>query len=99
MNNTLIWSDEIYRIFDLTPQQFGANYESFLQAVHPEDRQLVDTSIRAALEQMQPYSIDHRIVLPDGQVRYVHEQAEVFGSEGVCHIKMLGTVQDITERK
>ncbi len=98
-DNKLIWSDEIYRIFGLAPQQFGNNYEAFLQTVHPEDRQLVDTSIRAALEQMQHYSIDHRIVLPDGSVRYVHEQAEVSRSEDGRPIKMLGTVQDITERK
>lgn len=99
VNNTLNWSDEIYRIFGLTPQQFGANHEAFMQAVHPEDRQLVDTRIRAALEQMHPYSIDHRIVRPDGTVRYVHEQAEVLRNEEGQPIKMLGTVQDITERK
>ena len=97
--NTLNWSDEIYRIFGLTPQQFGGNYEAFLQAVHPEDRQFVDTSVRAALEQRQPYGIDHRIVLPDGTIRYVHEQAEISRSEDGRPIKMLGTVQDITERK
>jgi len=98
-NNTLNWSDEIYRIFGLTPQQFGANYEAFLQAVHPEDRQFVDTQVRAALEQSRTYSIDHRIVLPDGTVCYVHEQAEVLCNEEGQPVKMLGTVQDITERK
>jgi PAS domain S-box-containing protein len=98
-DKTLSWSDEIYRIFGLEPQQFGISYEAFLQAVHPEDRQFVDEQVSAALEQGQTYSIDHRIVRPDGAVRYVHEQAEMSGSEDGHHIKMLGTVQDITERK
>jgi PAS domain S-box-containing protein len=99
VNNTLDWLDEIYRIFGLTPPQFGANYEAFLQAVHPEDRQLVDTSVREALEQGRPYSIDHRILLPDGSLRHVHEQAEVFRNDDGLPVKMLGTVQDITEGK
>lgn len=99
VSSALIWSDEIYRIFGLTPQQFGADYKAFLQAVHPEDRQLVDAQVRAAMEQRHPYSIDHRIVRPDGLVRYVHEQAEVLCNEEGQPVRMLGTVQDITERK
>jgi len=98
-DKTLSWSDEIYRIFGLEPQEFDANYEVFLQAVHPEDRQFVDEQVRAALEQGQTYSIDHRIVRPDGTVRYVHEQAEVSRSGDGHRTRMLGTVQDITERK
>ncbi len=98
-DNRLDWSDEIYRIFGLAPQQFCATYEAFLQAVHPEDRQRVDTCVREALEQNRPYSIDHRIVLPDGTVRHVHEQAEVSRDGEGQPAKMHGTVQDITERK
>ena len=98
-DKTLVWSDEVYRIFDIAPQQFGFSYEAFLQAVHPEDRQLVDTCVREALEQGRPYSLDHRIVRPDGTVRYVHEHAEVSRDAEGRHIRMHGTVQDITERK
>jgi len=99
INNNLSWSDEIYRIFGLAPQQFGATYDAFLQAVHPADRQLVDAHVREALEQGSPYSIDHRILLPDGSLRYVHEQAEVQRNEDGQAVKMLGTVQDITDDK
>jgi len=98
-DKTLVWSDEVYRIFDIAPQQFGFSYAAFLQAVHPEDRQLVDTCVREALELGRPYSLDHRIVRPDGTVRYVHEHAEVSRDAEGRHIRMHGTVQDITERK
>jgi len=97
--NELRWSDEIYRIFGLTPQEFGATYEAFLDSVHPDDREAVKKAVEKALYDEQPYSIDHRIVLPDGTGRIVQEQAETtFDNQGkpIC---MVGTVQDITERR
>jgi len=95
----LVWSDEIYRIFGVAPQEFGATYDAFMGYVHPDDREFVKNSVDEALEGKKPYSIDHRIVLKGGAVRTVHEQAEVtFGADGKP-VKMAGTVQDITERK
>jgi len=94
----LHWSDEIYRIFGLTPKQFGATYNAFLNSVHSEDRGYVDLAVNEALAG-KPYSIEHRIVLPDGKVRFVHEQGEVTFDEGGEPVRMLGTVQDITEKK
>ena len=96
--NELYWSDEVYRIFGLSPQEFSATYEAFLERVHPEDRALVEQSVEAAL-QKKPYSIEHRIILPDGEEKTVHERGEVaFNEEGQL-LRMLGTAQDITERK
>lgn len=99
VNNTLKWSDEMYRIFGLVPKQIGASYEVFLNAVHPEDRQRVDDSVREALARQHTYSIDHRILQPDGTLRYVHGQAEVMQGDDGQVISMLGTFQDITEHK
>ncbi len=99
VNNTLNWSDEIFRIFGMEPQQVKVTYDVFLQAVHPEDRQSVQEGVREALEQRRPYSVDHRILLPDGSLRYVHEQGEVSRNDDGQPIKMLGTVLDITAHK
>ena len=99
VTNELYWSDEIYRIFGLTPQEFGATYEAFLDTVHPDDRSLVERSVAEALQEDKPYDIEHRIVLPDGAVKIVHEQAEVIRDEAGQAIRMTGTVHDITERK
>jgi PAS domain S-box-containing protein len=99
VKNELVWSDEIYRIFGLTPQQFGATYEAFLNSVHPGDREFVEQSVNEALYEGRPYSIDHRIVLPDGTIRVVHEEAEVTFNESNRPIRMVGTVHDITELK
>jgi len=97
--NDFLWSDEIYRIFGLAPQEFGATYEAFLNSVHPEDREFAKVSVDEALYEGKPFNMDHRIALPDGSERIVHEQAEVFFDETGNAIRMIGTVQDITERK
>ena len=73
----LRWSEEIYRILGQQPGSFEPSLEAFLEYVHPEDRELVKTSIEAALFQQQPYSIDYRLILPDGSNRTVYEQAAV----------------------
>ncbi len=89
----LRWSEEIYRILGERPGTFEPSLEAFLEYVHPEDRELVKTSIEAALFQQQPYSIDYRLVLPDGSNRTVYEQA------AVNFLYITSTVQDITDRK
>jgi PAS domain S-box-containing protein len=94
--NVLLWSDETYRIFGL-PQRTPMTYDTFLAAVHPDDRQYVDQQWTTALRG-EPYDIEHRIVVGD-TVKWVRERAELeFDSEGVLR-GGFGTVQDITERK
>ncbi len=99
VKNQAFWSDETYRIFGLPPKEFGATYEAFLNSVHPDDREFVKKSVNKTLYENMPYSIEHRIVLPDGTVRLVHEHAEVIFDSNNKPIQMNGTVQDITERK
>ncbi|UCC78841.1 MAG: sigma 54-interacting transcriptional regulator [Candidatus Zixiibacteriota bacterium] len=97
--NELLWSDEIYRIFGLTPKEFGATYEAFLASVHPDDREYVMKSVDEALQDDVPYDIEHRVVQRKGDIRVVNERAEVTFNSGGRAIRMIGTVQDITERK
>ena len=98
--NQLHWSDEVYRIFGLKPQEFGATYPAFLDAVHPDDRDAVNEAVNRALaDPAERYSIDHRIVQPRGQIRLVHEQGEVTFNDNAEPIRMVGTVQDITETR
>ncbi|HEX9007078.1 MAG TPA: PocR ligand-binding domain-containing protein [Bacteroidota bacterium] len=99
--NRLTWSDEVYRIFGLRPQEFGATYEAFLEYVHPEDRAAVHRAYEASIRNNRDiYEIDHRIVRKGtGEVRYVHERCEhVRDASGVI-VRSVGMVHDITERK
>ena len=98
VTNKLYWSNEIYRIFGCSPQEFGATYDAFLSYVHPEDRDCVDNTVREAFNG-KPYSIDHRIIRADGEERIVHEQGEVIFDRENVPIQMRGTVQEVTERK
>lgn len=99
VKNELYWSDEIYHIFGLTPREFDATYEAFLHRVHPQDRRFVVRSVRDALLEKKFYDIEHRILLKDGTVRVVHEKAVVTFDDTGKGIRMVGTAQDITERK
>jgi PAS domain S-box-containing protein len=96
--NELHWSDEVYNIFGLDPHQFEKTYVAFLNYVHPDDRESVKKAINDALHEGKPYSIEHRVVLEEGILKVVHEQGEVTYADGEP-IRMVGTVQDITERK
>jgi len=98
-SGVLKWSDEIFRIFGLHPQSIEVSYDYFLQRVHPQDRKLVQVAVNRALQTLNPYNVDHRITLPDGSIRFVHEQGEVRFNEQGEAIRMIGTVQDITDRK
>lgn len=99
--NSLSWSDEVYRIFGLQPQEFGATYEAFLEAVHPDDRVAVDTAYSGSLrEGKDGYEIEHRIVRRNtGEIRFVQEKCEHVRDESSRIIRSVGMVQDITERK
>lgn len=97
--NTLTWSDEIYRIFGLTPQEFGATVEAFFERVHPDDLDYVQQAANDALEKKESYQVEHRIVRVSGEVRYVYQQAEVTFDEAGHPLRMMGVVQDITEQK
>ncbi len=98
VTNGLYWSDEIYRIFGCNPQEFGATYDAFLSYIHPDDREYVNNAVIEALDG-KPYSIDHRIILANGEERIVHEQGEVIFDKENVPFRMMGIVQDITERK
>jgi len=101
VNNRLIWSDEVYRIFGLEPQEFGATYEAFLEAVHPDDRHAVDDAYSSSIrEGRDAYEIEHRVVKrSSGEVRIVHEKCEHFRNHGGQIVRSTGMVHDITERK
>ena len=97
--NSLSWSDTIYEIFEIEQQAFGATYEAFLDAIHPEDRELVDKAWKDSLENKTSYQITHRLLMEDGRVKWVDERCRtVFGAAGKP-LSSVGIVQDITERK
>jgi len=98
-SNRLTWSDEIYRIFERDPASFYPSYEAFLEVVYPEDRALVDLAFKGSVANHTPYSVEHRVALPDGRIKYVREQGETVYDDKGRPLRSIGTIQDITEQK
>ena len=101
VNGALTWSDEVYRIFGLQPQEFGATYESFLEAVYPDDRAAVDSAYSDSLrEGKSSYEIEHRIVRRGtGEIRWVHEKCQHVRDASGKVIRSAGMVLDVTSRR
>ncbi|PLA74458.1 hypothetical protein CYQ88_06130 [Hydrogenovibrio sp. SC-1] len=99
ISNKLSWSNEIYRIFEMEPNQFGGSYEAFLDAIHPEDRERVEEAFANALIDHQPYQIEHRLLMADGRIKYILERVEIKCDASGKPFYSSGTTQDITDLK
>ncbi len=96
--NQAVWSEELFRILHLPPQDYGLSYEEFMQYVHPDDRESLKRSLGEGLTSGNPLESDYRIILGDGSQRYVHVDAEIILSESGEPALVRGTLQNITER-
>lgn len=94
----LYWSEGIFRVFGVDPEDFEPSYQSFLAYVHPEDRARVERAVRDTLEAGRTYDIVHRILRRDGEIRIVRENAEVVRDPAGKAVRMIGTVLDITQQ-
>jgi PAS domain S-box-containing protein len=95
----LVWSEQIEPIFGLKKGEFEKTYDSFLEMVHPEDRQFVTESINNCIKKEAEYDIEHRIVWPDKSIHWVKEIGDIITDETGKPKRMLGIVMDITKDK
>jgi PAS domain S-box-containing protein len=98
-SNELRWSDETYRIFGYEPGKVPVTCDFFYHAVHPDDRQRIAAALTEALKKRDAYDVEHRILLPNGEERYLRERAEIVTDAGGKLVHMRGIVMDITERR
>lgn len=94
--NNLYWSDEIYRIFEITPAQFGGAYEDFLNAIHPEDQEMVRQAYMDSVRNKTPYAIVHRLLFSGQRIKYVQEWCETYYDSTGEPLRSIGTAQDVT---
>lgn len=101
VTNKLTWSDEIFRIFGLSPQEFSPTYEGFLEAIHPDDREAVNSAYANSIRDGQEgYRIEHRIIRKDtGELRHVLEKCEHIRDESGKIVRSVGMVHDVTASK
>ncbi len=99
IENRVTWSDEVYRLLGLEVGSIVPSYQTFLSYVYPDDRERVRQVVSEALSARQPIDLDHRITRRDGQVRTMHLMGSTVVDQSGRPIRLVGTIQDITERK
>lgn len=99
VSGKLVWSDEVFRIFEIDPTVFDASHEVFLSRVHPIDRDAVNQAWNNSLLTYSPYEITYRLLLFDGCIKWVNTHWDTFYDDQGRALRAIGTVQDITERK
>lgn len=97
--NNMSWSDETYSIFGYEPGAILPRNEIYLNSLHPTDRDKAGEALKRALNYKEPLDIEYRIVKPNGEVCFIHHQAELVCGKDGTPVRMIGIIQDITERK
>jgi PAS domain S-box-containing protein len=98
-DDRLTWDDTLRRMYGLAPDDRVTGYEDFISRVHPDDRELVETSVRRALTEGGRLDYEFRIVLPDGRVRWIADRGSVVPGADGTPAGMTGTCQDTTDRR
>jgi PAS domain S-box-containing protein len=98
LRNTVMWSEEMERLYGLEPGRFGGTLEAYLGLVHAEDRADVEQSIQALLREGHR-DLEHRVVRGDGSLRWLSDRARLFYDDQGTGIRAIGVGIDITERK
>lgn len=94
--DTITWSDEMYRIYGMKPQEREIGFEEFLGLIHPDDRKRVQDIIANSFKTGEPFEFEHRIVLPLGNERILKGMGKTVTDKSGKAIRMLGTSQDVT---
>jgi PAS domain S-box len=97
--NTIIWSDEMYRLYGLEPGSGDIDLESYQNLVHPDDRPISHDVVGEALKTGEPFTFHHRVIRPDGIERIFHARGKVVRDADGIPVRMLGTAQDVTEMR
>lgn len=99
LNNSFYWSDGIYVIFEMDPDFTTPSYETYISLIHPEDILIREKAYNDSITNITPSNLDHRLLFPDGRIKYVHEKFESFYNDDGKAIRSVGTIQDVTDRK
>jgi two-component system, cell cycle sensor histidine kinase and response regulator CckA len=99
VNNKLTWDDQMFRLYGITPDNFGSAYETWKAGVHPEDVERADAEVQMALRGEKEFDTEFRVVWPNGTIRHINARARVHRNAVGQPMNMIGTNYDITERK
>jgi len=93
----LVWSEQIFDIFEFDLNEVEPNYERFIAAIHPDDREKVDKAFQLSVKSRQPYKVAHRLLFPDGRIKHVVEEGVTTYRPNGQALYSIGTVRDVTD--
>lgn len=93
----ITWSRELYKLFGIQPHAIDLKYDTYLKLIHPDDAPLLNKKIHQSVKKKVPFAVEHRIIMPDGSIKYVRSIGQPrLNSHGTV-ITLAGTAQDVTE--
>ncbi len=95
----LVWDEEMYRLYGITTSHFAGTYRSWLDRLHPEDRERGDAEVQMALRGEKDFDTECRVIWPDGSIHDVRAFAIVQRDASGLPLRMIGTNWDVTARK
>jgi PAS domain S-box-containing protein len=98
-SSRIFWSDELYRMYGLKPQEREVGFDEFIDMIHPDDQERVRSVIYLANQTGEPFEFEHRIILHNGRQRVLYGMGKVITDKAGQPVRMLGTSQDITSQK
>jgi diguanylate cyclase (GGDEF)-like protein/PAS domain S-box-containing protein len=97
VSGEVTWSPELYRILGRDPDRFVPTFEGYIDAIHPSDRARVEAAAQQTLATGAAVELEHRALRPDGVERVVHARGEAVRDEAGELVRLVGTIQDVTE--
>lgn len=97
--NELVWSDQQFRMLGFKPDEIDPSTDAYLEMVHPDDKGRVEQALQSAFETASDFQFEHCIIRADGEVRIWRARGHVEVDEYNHPIRMIGTNEDITERR
>jgi PAS domain S-box-containing protein len=98
-SDAVAWTDEHFRLFGLEPGSISMDYTAFLDRVHADDRDVVERAVDRAFRDHSPFTVQYRVVWPDGNVHWLEGHGSVVLDRGGRVLKVVGTARDVTEAK
>lgn len=97
-SNRTTWTDELFQIVGYPPYSFEPSYEKYVDCIHPDDKGMFIALTQRVLHEKTAYNAEYRIIRPEGEILYIHEQGDVKTDAKGEIVALFGVIQDISER-
>lgn len=93
------WSPEMEKLFGRAPGEFSGTYDGFIGYIHPDDQDFVKRAVTVSVDGGTEFEIEHRVVRPDGEVRWLLTKGKMIKDESGETVHLVGVVADVTQRR